>query len=249
MSQEPVDAIAIRVALVDNDVDLREGVFMPGLLDHGFEVTGMGSAGELYRRMLTESFDIVVLDIGLPDENGFEVAKHLRATTSAGIVMLTGRSNAPDRMRGLTSEADVYLEKPVEVKLLAAALGSLAWRMTANGSSLPRDFVWRLVGKGWQLLAPNGSIVDLTLPERSVLQVLSDAVGHPIARETLISELTDDEYNFDPHRLEMVVYRLRRKVIQATGMELPLRAVRGHGYVLTPDQRQRRKKRGRGRTC
>lgn len=223
---------SLRVAVVEDDAVLREQVFVPGLVDHGYEVIGVGSAAELYRRMSTESFDVIVLDVSLSDESGFDVARHLRASSSVGIVMLTARGDTRDRLRGLTSGADVYLHKPVEVELLIATLESLARRL--NGTSeLPSKLVWQMEVEGWRLVAPNDAVVDLSNLERRVLRLLWKAAGKLVTYATIIAELAEGEKEFDPHRLEMIVYRLRRKVFKKTGLKLPLHAIRGQGYVLT----------------
>lgn len=229
---QPQTPIQIRIAVVEDDVDLREGILVPELTDQGFAVTGVGSAGELYRRLLTEHYDLIVLDVGLPDESGFDVARYLRTTSKVGIIMLTGRSEVPDRVRGLVDGADAYLAKPVATELLVATIRSLQRRSELSRvADAPRP--WRIQPDGWQLLAPNGRVVELNSSERSIVQALLDAAGQPVSRATLIANLTDDEYDFDPHRLEMIVHRLRRRAAASTGMELPLRAVRGVGYLFT----------------
>lgn len=215
-----------------DDPDHRDSVFVRGLRDQGFDAVGLSSASELYKRMMSETFDIVVLDRSLPDKSGFGVVRHLRSLSSMGIV-LTGRDSTSDRMRGLSSGADAYLTKPVELELLTATLQSLVRRMEVDPAS-PRSSAstWRLKAEGWKLVAPNNRVVDLTYAERCILRRLTHEASEVVAREALIGCLTDDEYAFDPHRLEMLVYRLRRKVRSETGLELPLRAVRGKGYVF-----------------
>jgi two-component system, OmpR family, response regulator PhoP len=220
-----------RVAVVEDDADLRDGILVPGLNEHGFAAVGMASAAELYRRLVAEEFDIVVLDIGLPDESGFEVARHLRSTSAVGIVMLTARGELPDHLRGLADGADAYLAKPVTIDLLVATLRSLSRRMGLMPAE-PVERAWRIHADGWRLLAPNGRIVELSEAERSLLRVLIKAAGRPVSRETLIAELAEDVHEFDPHRLEMMVHRLRRRVAEVTDATLPVRAVRGKGYLF-----------------
>ena len=82
---------AWRVAVLEDDCRLREDVLVPGLLSFGFEAVGIGRAAELYRRMLAVRFDLAVLDLGLPDEDGLSVARHLRRCSQIGIVVLTPR--------------------------------------------------------------------------------------------------------------------------------------------------------------
>jgi DNA-binding response OmpR family regulator len=222
-----------RVAVLEDDIVLRDDVLLPGLDDFGFAVTGFGRPAELYASLLGCSFDIVVLDVGLPDEDGFAVTRHLRAHSSIGIVMLTGRDGMPDRVRGLSEGADAYLSKPVQTELLAATLRSLDRRLRATQPEPPAGH-WKLDASGWCLIAPGGGVVALTLAERRIMGLLLDAPAEPVARETLIAALTDDIHDFDPHRLENMVHRLRRKATDATGETLQLRAVHGIGYVMIP---------------
>lgn len=234
----------VRVAVLEDDQDLREDILVPGLRDFGFDITAAGTAAELYRHMLKQSFDMVVLDIGLPDEDGLSVARHLRELSNLGIVMLTGNHGRTDRIRALRDGADAYLSKPADVELLAATLHSLSRRLrvTAEGApsapSIATDQArgsWRLETDGWCLVSPRNSVIALTVPERSLLHVLVAASGMPVGRETLISALTEDVYDFDPHRLDMLVHRLRRKISEQTGEASPLITARGTGYVFVAE--------------
>jgi DNA-binding response OmpR family regulator len=117
---------AWHVGVLEDDAQLREGIVLPGLRYFGFQVTGAGSAAELYRHMLTKRFDMVVLDIGLPDESGLNVVKHLREISSLGIVMLTGNTGMDDHVGALTRGADAFLNKPVNIEVLAATLHSVS---------------------------------------------------------------------------------------------------------------------------
>lgn len=239
MTESPA---AIRVALVEDDQELREAVLKPGLLDSGFDVVAVGGAGALYRAMLTHRFDIVVLDVGLPDDCGFDVAKQLRAAGPIGIIMLTGQASEAAQIHGLAAGADVYLAKPVEIGVLAASIRSLARRLQMTPQVVAAQ--WSLASADWQLVAPAGGSAELTSNERLVLQRLFASSGEVVSREELVAGLGEDDWAFDPHRLEMLIHRLRRKVEQATGDALPLRAVRGRGYVLAtkaqPSPRARR---------
>lgn len=228
-----------RVVVVEDDAELRDRILVPGLIDFGFEVTGVDSAEALYRHILGNACELVVLDVGLPQEDGFSAATHLRDALgmSVGIVILTGRDAGQDRVRGLSGGADAYLAKPLQIEVLAATLHSLLRRMKAaragiETAPLPTLPEWRLESDGWCLRSPKGKSMALTLAERRVMTLLVAGGGEPVEREILIAELTEDVASFDPHRLEMIVHRLRRKVEQRTGQTLPLRAVRGTGYVF-----------------
>lgn len=229
----------LQLAVLEDDTELREAILLPGLRDFGFEATGAGTAAELYRHMLRQRFDIVVLDIGLPDEDGVTVARHLRELSGVGIVMLTGNRGRRDHVRALEVGADAYLSKPVDMEVLAATLHSLRRRLAnpqhgnaANDDTPATAVAWHLETDGWCLIAPNGTSLALTAPERQLLTSLIDAGGESVTRETLIAALCSNVYDFDPHRLEMLVYRLRRKSIDAGAGPLPLLTSRGAGYLF-----------------
>ena len=223
--------------VVEDDNELRERILVPGLRSEGFEVDSSDSAMTLYRALSLRSWDLFVVDIGLPDENGFEVARHLRQRGEAGIVILTGRASAEDQVRGLDGGADAYLSKPVGVDVLAAALRSVLRRIAPGAQvvvPVPMRAGWCLQQQGWQLVSPSGSRVALARGERLLLTLLTNATGEVVEREVIIDRQRSDDREFDPHRLEMLVHRLRRKVRAASGEDLPLNTVRGLGYLLLP---------------
>lgn len=224
-----------RLAVVEDNDELRESVLLPELLDAGFEATGMATALELYRSMLDTRYDMVLLDIGLPDDNGLEIAKRLRSLSpTLGIVMLSGHSAPMDRIAGLAIGADAYLTKPVDMSEVVATLRNLARRVANEPATSDRGpGRWRLDESGWRLESPSGNKVALTLAERQVIGLLAAAEGMPVRREALIANLVDNIHDFDPHRLEVLVYRLRRKCTHKGDQELPLTTVRGIGYALT----------------
>lgn len=223
-----------RVAVLDDDDVLRDDILVPGLAAHGFEVEGFARSVDLYRRLLGASFEAVVLDVGLPDEDGLSVARHLRKGSSIGIVMLTGRGSVAERLQALGEAADAWLSKPVEVAVVAATVASLVRRMRMQqpAQAPATERRWRLGAEGWRLHAPSDRSVALSRSERRLLECLFAADGEPVSREQLIAELGESRHEFDPHRIEMLVHRLRRKVAGELGEALPLRSVRGSGYVL-----------------
>lgn len=222
------------ILVVEDDVGMREGVLIPGLRDAGFNVMGAGGAAEAYRCMLGRDFSLFVLDVDLPGESGLAIAKHLRTVTEAGIV-LTGHKRKADHIYGLDEGADVYITKPIDIDMLIATVRSLLRRLDQidilRGAEKPSPS-WRLEMQDWNLASPRGAKVRLTYAERLLIAVLAASPGETVARDTIISKLARDIDDFDPHRLEMLVHRLRRKVLSATSEPLPLNAVRGVGYVL-----------------
>lgn len=219
------------VAVVEDDDALREQILLPLLRASGFRATGLASALALYRDLVANRYDLVLLDVGLPDEDGVEVARHLRkAAPATGLVMLSGYISDRDRLRGLEAGVDAYLNKPVESETLVATLRNVSRRVGVGaGEAAGR---WRLDTAGWRILLPDGRAVAMSLPEQQIMRLLAAVPGTPVRRDRLMASLSDDLQSFDPHRLEMLVYRLRRKCQDATGVCLPLQTVRGVGYVL-----------------
>ncbi len=226
--------MTIRVLLIEDDDLLRDDVLVPQLQRFGFEVVAEGNASVLDRYLQPRWPDILVLDVGLPDADGFDITREVRAKMGdVGIVMLTGRNSMADRVRGLNEGADAYLTKPIDVDLLGATLYSLARRLRAVMAVTPlAQGRWRLDADGWCLLEPGGNAVALTKTEGRLLTRMLETPNQPVARTVLIEALTDNVYDFDTHRLDSLIHRLRKKVQRVLGMPLPLNAVHGEGYVF-----------------
>lgn len=230
----------LAVWVVEDDPELLE-LMVDDLRWRGAQVRGMDSGEALYRELAVGRCDIVVLDVGLPGEDGYTVTRHLRGAVDIGIVMLTGRGGAHDMAHGLSLGADIYLVKPLDLDVLAAALRSLRRRlppaMAAGTPAVvaPAPRQWSLQADGWKLCAPDGRVLALTEAERAFLRALFATPTAPVERETLIAAITDQPWDFDPHRLEVLVHRLRSRVKTATGQPLPVRALRGVGYLCLPN--------------
>lgn len=223
-----------RLAIVEDDEELREKILLPALRAVGFDATGFASALQLYRTWAGSPFDLVLLDVGLPDDDGIEIARYLRGLSSSlGIVMYTGRGRTADRVRGLRAGVDAYLVKPADMDEVIETLRNVHGRQAHRVADMPADSGWRLVQRDWALSTPSGATVALTQAERQILAILLANPGQPVAREALIASLTGDVDGFDPHRLEVLVYRLRRKC-REVGEVLPLQSVRGVGYLFEP---------------
>jgi DNA-binding response OmpR family regulator len=232
----PRKSPALHIMLVEDDELLRDHVLVPQLERFGFEITALGLAADLRKHLSNRQPDIVVLDVGLPDRDGFDVTRQLRAEQAdIGIVMLTGRGEKADRVRGLSEGADAYLSKPVDMDILAATLYSLARRLRARDRSVPAPSPgegWRLDANGWCLLSPSGAMVALTKTEGRLLDPFMKRPNQIISRSELIRLFATNVYDFDPHRLDSLIHRLRKKVLSVLGEPLPMNAVHGEGYVL-----------------
>lgn len=219
------------VYLIEDDADLREETTF-NLSELGFVVKGFGNGPDFFRALLARRCDIAVIDVGLPGEDGFSIATHLRTTSTMGIVMLTACSALEDRLQGLQRGADAYLVKPVDMRELAATVQAVMRRLAMADAAEPvAPGAWQLADQGWTLLDPSGRKMALTPTERLFLQCLFESLGQPVSRDSLIQALGGDAFDFDPHRIDSMASRLRRKTAEA-GMQLNLRSVRNAGYVL-----------------
>lgn len=224
----------IRIALVEDDLILRDRILVPNLRRAGFDVHPMSLAAELRDHLAKERVDIAVLDVGLPDGDGFSLTRDCRAAyPGMGILMLTGRQQAADVVQGLSGGADAYLTKPVSVEVLIATLDSLGRRLGAVPEP-SRAQPWRMAGGDWTLRSPQGIRIGLTASERRFLTVMFQQAEQMVSRDALIEAMTDASQDYDPHRLDSLIHRLRRKITAATPERLPLNPVPGEGYMLVP---------------
>lgn len=224
----------LRIYLVEDEVDLREETVF-SLATLGFDAHGFGNATDFYKAQATRPCDVAVIDVGLPGEDGFAIAAHLRNGSHVGIVMLTARGTLQDKLHGLQQGADAYLVKPVHMLELTAVLQSVARRITATSDSAAAPSSepsgWQLIDGGWILQDPHGQTMPLTTSERAFMRCLFEQMDTPVSRDRLISAMGGDAFDFDPHRIDSLASRLRRKAADA-GIALTLRAVRGAGYIF-----------------
>ncbi len=221
-----------RVAVVEDNqellADLVEFLGMRGFAAHGF-----GSAEAFFEGWPALHFDLLLLDVALPGMSGLEIAQRVRADDAAGnatgVVMLTALDANADQVLGLNAGADVYLSKRSSLDVIEAACHSVLRRL----GKAEVDECWRLHVRRWQLLAPNGTVLDLTHAEVALLEALCGQPGQAVAREALLVRLGKQETLSSLRNLDNTASRLRRKVQAACGVELPLRPSYGRGYTFT----------------
>ncbi|MDR2240447.1 MAG: response regulator transcription factor [Zoogloeaceae bacterium] len=226
----------LRVYLIEDEEDLREALVY-SLTQMGFDASGFADAGAFYRAFAVSRCDVVVIDIGLPGEDGFEIAAHLRSIANIGIVFATARGTVEDRIRGMREGADAYLVKPLHPEELAATLEAVGKRLRASADAPVRREQdvgevgkWQLTNGDWCLRDPDGQSLKLTTAERAFLVCLFKERGAPVSREDISQALSGNQSELlDLQRIDALASRLRRKALNQ-GMELPLHAVRGVGY-------------------
>ena len=225
----------IRVAVCEDNDDLRD-ILVSMLPRHGLRVFGVASAEALDRLLAEREIDLVLLDIGLPGEDGLSAAVRLRRDRpQLGIAMLTARDLIEDRIRGLNQGADMYFVKPVDMGELAAALGSLYRRLVPPTSKAPVP--WRLLEGRGVLKSPLGRSIELSLGERRLLGRLMGVPGVTVEREDLALALGWPPGDKNQPRLATILSRLRAKIALATPEEaFPLRTQHGSGFVFLAEE-------------
>lgn len=222
----------IQLLVVEDEPDLCEALVTFLQLD-GFSVHGVGTARAAEIWMEAHAVNIVILDVGLPDQNGIDWISRLIANRSLGLVITTAHGELPERIRGLSVGADAYLVKPVELEELRLVILNLAKRLSL---SLERPAVdWQLSPTRWELTTLNGSVIKLTRSEIQLLMTLANAPGIAVARDELVLALGHTPENYDPRRMEILTRRLRNKVKEQSGECLPLETVHGFGYAFTAE--------------
>ncbi|OHV77300.1 response regulator transcription factor [Rhizobium sp. LCM 4573] len=201
----------------------------------GFTASGVATAQELRQTLAGGiSPDVIILDVGLPDGNGFELAAQIRQTHRCGIIMLTALGESDDRIRGFESGADIYLVKHSTLREIEAAIRSLLRRAAdqPNGVDYPGD-QWVLDSTNWTLTAPNQHSLKLTATEFAFMNVLCSRVGDFCQREDLVEMLARPRSSFGNRHLDAIVSRLRRKIEDRADVTAPIKLVYGVGYTFT----------------
>lgn len=220
----------IRVLVVEDNPVLREEVAF-FLSSQGHQVKAVGDGVAMDRELSLQPYDIVVLDIGLPGEDGYSIAERLAHRPGLGILALTARGATDDRIRGLRSGMDAYLVKPADLRELLALVERLYDRIAGSRESDAE--VWRLDSLRRQIRTPAGAEVSLTSNETAILGVLAKANGAAVSRRDIIVAMGRNYMEFDDRRLEVAISRLRRKLMPDEPTSCPLRADRGAGYCFS----------------
>lgn len=228
-----------RIAVVEDEASLRADV-VEYLSACGHVVVGCEDGRALDRALVEHPADLIILDINLPGEDGFSIAKRLRDHSEIGIIMLTARGVNVDRVVGLEIGADVYLVKPVELRELEAQVRSLSRRLqgaatvpAAAGGLAATGAQWIYDQLAWSLVSPDGGSTKLTANERVFVSLLVERPGEPVSRSAIFKALGKREWDAGDRSVDSMVRRLRAKGEEALGRELPIEAVHGTGYAFT----------------
>jgi two-component system phosphate regulon response regulator OmpR len=234
-ARAPLADDAPHVLVIDDDRRLRE-LLQRFLMEHGYRVSTAANAQEASAKLDHLMFDLLVLDVMMPGENGFDFARRLRQDSAVPILMLTARADSSDRIRGLEIGADDYLPKPFEPRELLLRVGNILKRSTeATASPAQPDairfgpFVFRF-DRGD--LRQSEETVRLTERERDILAVLGRKAGENVPRE----ELAGPGAAASERTVDVQINRLRRKIEPNPAEPTYLQTVRGVGYRLVVDR-------------
>jgi len=220
----------MRLLLVEDHAELSIWVAKT-LRQSGFVVDVVERGEHALTALLTQPYDLVILDLSLPGMDGLDVLRHLRAqekTARVPVLILTARATLDDKVKGLNLGADDYLAKPFEVAELEARIKSLLRR---SGNVMPTVRVGQLEFDTTNRIASvGGRPLSLTPRELSVLEVLVTRLGKPVPRNVLFEKIFsfDDEARIEA--IEIYVHRLRKKL---EGSGAFISTLRGLGYVLS----------------
>jgi two-component system phosphate regulon response regulator OmpR len=236
------------VLIVDDDPAVRD-MLTEYLASHGYEVA-QADGGAAMRAALERGVpDVVLLDVGLPGEDGLTLARYLRERYDLGIIMVTGAGEVVDRIVGLEMGADDYIAKPFDPRELWARLKSVMRRAqgraapaTAAGSPAPPAADERLpVGrclldlKSHQLFERDGAEVPLTSMEYELLRVFAEHPKQVLSRDRLLTLTRNREWEPFDRSIDIRIARLRRKIEEDPENPRAIRTVRGAGYMFVPD--------------
>ena len=218
-----------RILIIEDEPDIAD-LIKRGLVLKGFEVAVASTGNQGLEMAETGYPDLVVLDLMLPDADGVDICRELRAGGDAGIVILTARTVVGERVRGLEAGADDYLPKPFAFEELLARIRAVLRRRSPQTEGIIRlgdleiDIGKRQVRRG-------NRTVELTTREFELLKLLAQHAGRPLSREFIIQRVWGYESEGETDPVKVYVNFLRRK-LNAQGEKDLIHAVRGFGYSL-----------------
>lgn len=237
------------IAAVDDEPAITE-LLAHYLGTHGFRTTQLHSGRALMELMPVDPPELVLLDLGLPGEDGFAIARQLREHWRCGLVIITGRGDAVDKVVGLEVGADDYVTKPFDLRELVARIKAVLRRIEpappsvavpaapVDGASVAGTSLsfqgWRLDLAARRLDDPAGAEVRLTTGEFELLATLVQHAGRVLSRDFLLEHTRGREAAPFDRTIDVQVGRLRRKLEADAENPQFIKSVRGAGYIFVP---------------
>ncbi|MGC1497323.1 MAG: response regulator [Sulfitobacter sp.] len=231
-------AMDAHLLIVDDDERIRT-LLQKFLMRHGFLVTAARDAAHARRILAGLDFDLIVLDVMMPGEDGIALTQSLRETMQTPILLLTAKGETGNRIEGLEAGADDYLAKPFEPKELLLRINAILRRVpdTKAEEAAPKVMTLGTIrydlerGEMWQ----GDELVRLTATEIQLMKIFSAQPGAPLSRSKLVEELGRDRGQAQERAVDVQITRLRRKIEDNPKQPQYLQTVRGAGYMLAPD--------------
>ena len=209
----------------------------------GFRVSTAGDGSQMRRKLADEKIDIVMLDLGLPGEDGFSLTRHLREHWHGPVIIVTGRGESVDRVVGLELGADDYVTKPFDLRELLARVRSVL-RRTAPPVKPPENTVCAIGQfhfdgyifdpKSHSLSNPQGELVALTTGEFILLKIFVEHANQVLTRDQLITHIHGRDAGPFDRSIDVQIGRLRRKIEADSAHPQRIKSIRGSGYLFSP---------------
>ena len=231
------DGTDTHLLIVDDDERIR-GLLQKFLIRNGFWVSAARDAAHARRLLDGLEFDLIVMDVMMPGEDGISLTRDLRGRIATPILLLTAKGETEDRIAGLEAGADDYLAKPFEPKELLLRINAILRRVPQVAADLApkmlnlgpvRYDVER--GELWS----GDELVRLTATESQLMKIFAGAVGEPVSRGDLVEQLARAEGQAQERAVDVQITRLRKKIEVDPKQPRFLQTVRGAGYMLAPE--------------
>ena len=227
------------IALVEDDPEVSR-MMVNSMTEHGFVVSQARNGRDLDRLLAETKIDLVILDVGLPGEDGLSICRRLRSQSTVPIIMVTGRGSDTDRIVGLELGADDYLPTPFNPRELVARVRAVMRRaaaaelMSPKGPKAMMFDGWRLDLARRQLIDPSGTLRSLTSGEFNVLALFCQHPRQVLSRDNLLDLLHGRAAAVFDRSIDVQISRLRRKIEPKMKDPTYIKTVRYGGYFFTP---------------
>ena len=225
-----------RILIVEDDARLAE-MLHEYLGEAGFRVSVAGGGSAALERLGAGSYDAIVLDLTLPDLDGLDVCRRLRASSDTPVLMLTARGDATDRIVGLELGADDYLPKPFQPRELLARLRAILRRRgSAGAGDAPLRFGRLEIDRGAHVVRLDGEPREITSYQFNLLVALAQHAGRVLSRETLMDLVKSEQLDAFDRSIDVHVSRIRAAIEEDPKAPRRIITVRGAGYVFAKVQ-------------
>lgn len=236
----PAAQTAPHLLIVDDEIGIRD-ILRQYFLSQGFRVSAAGDSVSARAVLEREAVDLILLDIGLPGEDGLSLTRHLREHWRGSVIIVSGRGDPIERVVGLEIGADDYVSKPFDLRELLARVRSVLRRAkavnevasTADRQGILQFNGWQLHVQARQLLNPDGQEVALTTGEFDLLVALLESPNRVLSRDQLMQRLHGREPGPFDRAIDVQISRLRQKIEADPTQPKLIKSVRSVGYVLT----------------